>query len=168
MFISKVFIFLFALLVSSAIAIPVRPNVGAVRQAAQAAKIVVKTKQSLRPASGQAVFWSGSRPGENGPVSVKQDAEHFAKVHGKGTLEQTLKGHGVIIPKNSPHRTKMWEVASKTYAQRAKGDTHVILGSTRRPDSHYDTIEKPALMKNKKVTRLTEHNAHTGKATVVK
>jgi len=179
MFISKVLLVLFALLVSSAVAAPVpkdrslddlQLSTRGLRQAAKAVGIALKVKMKLRPAPGKAVFWSGSRPGKNGPVSVGKDAEKFAKAHGKEVLGQSLAKHGIKIPSQtkSPYSNKLWGFASKVYAQRASGHVHAVVSSTRRPGNIYDTIEKPALMKNKKVTKLTEHNAETGKATVVK
>jgi len=177
MFISKVLVVLFALLVGSALAAPLRAERSlddlrlssrGLGQMAKAAGLAVRLKKNIRPAPGKAVFWSGTRPGKNGPVSVGKDAEHFAKAHGKEVLDPTK--HGISIPtrKENPYSNKLWGFASKVYAQRASGDVHAILGSTRRPGNVYDTIEKPALMKNKKVTRLTEHDAATGKTTVVK
>jgi len=103
-------------------------------------------------------------------VSAGKDAEKFAKAHGKEVLGKSLAKHGIKIPSKtkSPYSHKLWKFASKVYAQRASGHVHAVLGSTRKPGNIYDTIEKPALMKNKKVTKLTEHKAGSRKATVVK
>ncbi|KIM37924.1 hypothetical protein M413DRAFT_30576 [Hebeloma cylindrosporum] len=179
MFISKVFVLLFALLVGSALAAPVRierslgePQLSTrgIGQMAQAAGVAIKIKKNLKPTKGKSVFWSGSRPSKNGPVSVEKDAERYAKAKGKEVLAPTLQKQGINIPaqKDSPYSYKLWKYASKVYAQRTSGSAHAVLGSTRRPGNIYDTIEKPELMKNKKVTKLTEHNAETGKKTVVK
>ena len=177
MFISKIFFILFALLVGSALAAPVvkerslddpQLSTRGLGQLAKAAGIAVRLKKNIRPAPGKSVFWSGTKPGKNGPVSVGQDAESFAKTHGKEVLNP--KKHGINMPsqKENKYSNKLWGFASKVYAQRSSGHVHAILGSTRRPGNVYDTIEKPALMKNKKVTKITEHNAVTGKKTVVK
>ncbi|KDR70553.1 hypothetical protein GALMADRAFT_144466 [Galerina marginata CBS 339.88] len=181
MFISKVFLTLFALLLSTALAAPapirqapsrddLQLSTRGLGQLAKAAGMALKIKKNLHPTPGKAVFWSGSRPGKSGPVSVGADAERFAAKHGKEVLNPSLQKHGINIPsrKESPYSNKLWGFASKVYAQRASGHVHAVLGSTRRPGNIYDTIEKPILMKNKKVTKITEHNAETGKATVVK
>jgi len=179
MFISRVFVFFFALLISSAIAAPVikerspdEPQLSArtIKHMSQAVGIAMRIKKSLRPQPGQAVFWSGTKSGKNGPVSVGKDAEKFAKVNGKEVLRHALAKQGIKIPPPSqnPHSSRLWEIASKVYALRASGDTHAILGSVRRPGNVYDAIERPTLLKNEKVPKLTEHNAETGKSTVVK
>ncbi|KAF8966086.1 hypothetical protein BDZ97DRAFT_717331 [Flammula alnicola] len=186
MFMSKVLVFFIALLVGSAIAAPVlnersddldldlveRAPVNPLKSfkhAAQAVSTIAKVKNGFRPKSGEAVFWSGTRPGKKGPVSVHDDAQKFANQHGKSTINHGLAQKGIKIPseKENPHSRRLWNVASKVWAQRASGDTHVILGGTVRPASVYNTIEKPVLLKNKKVTRLTEHNMQTGKNTVI-
>jgi hypothetical protein len=180
MFISRVLLVLFALLATTVIAAPVwhersleelQLSARGFRQIKQAVGIALKLKKNLRPAPHQAVFWSGTKSSKHGPVSVGADAQHFAHAHGKEVLNnESLKKHGINIPsrKDSPYSTRLWKIASKVYAQRASGDVHAILGSARRPGNVYDTIEKPALLKNKKVTKLTEHNAETGKTTIVK
>jgi hypothetical protein len=179
MFISKIFVVFFTLLVGSALAAPVyteRPlddlqlSTRGLGHMAKAVRIALRIKKRLRPTPGKSVFWSGTRPSEHEPVSVDDDAQNFAKAHGKEVLASTLEEHGINIPSHeeNPYSSKMWDIASKTFAQRTSGHVHAILGSTRRPGNVYDTIEKPTLMKNKKVTKLTEYNAETWETTVVK
>jgi len=179
MLVSKIFVVVFALLVGSALAAPVRTarsrddfqlSTRAIHHMTSAARIALRTKKRLRPTHGKAVFWSGTRPSKHGHVSVDHDAQNFAKAHGKELLAPSLEKHGINIPSHleNPYSHKLWNMASKTFAHRASGHVHAILGSTRRPGNVYDTIEKPTLMKNKKVTKLTEHNAETGETTVVK
>ncbi|CAA7259003.1 unnamed protein product [Cyclocybe aegerita] len=135
----------------------------------QAVGIARKINKAVKPKPNGAVFWSGTKTDKKGKqTSVRADAEKFAKKHGKETLNMQLNKHGVNIPDKNPHSPRLWNVASKLMAHRAKGDTHAFLGSKVRPGSVWNKIEKPTLMKNKKVTKVTEHNAATGKKTVTK
>ena len=178
MFISKAFVFFFALLVCSVIAAPVitersldelelLPRAGRLDRATVA--IVSKIRNVLRPKPGGAVFWSGSAPGKGGKnVSVKKQAEKFAKKNDKETIGQAMKRTDIKIPKNNKWYKPLWEMASNVFAKHSKGDTHAILGSKRTPGNIYERIEKPTLMNNSKVTKLTEHNVATGESAVVK
>ncbi|KAF8192050.1 hypothetical protein BJ912DRAFT_275409 [Pholiota molesta] len=185
MFIPKFLVVLLALLLGSVIAAPAyyersdevelearQRGLSRFRQAAQSVAINRQVKQKLRPKAGEAVFWSGSTPDAHGkPVSARVHAEQFAKTHpGTSTVNHALAKHGISIPDKPQNRysDKMWGVASKVWAERAHGDTHVVLGGHVRPGSVYNTIEKPTLMNNHRVTKVTEHNVATGKSTVVK
>ena len=182
MFISKVVVVFSALLVSSVIAAPVitersldevelLPRAGLGFKGAAAA-IASKIRSSLKPKPGGAVFWSGKVPGtgkkEGKDVSVKQYADKFAKNKGKETIGGAMKRADIKIPNQSKHNWNLWKTASKFFAHRASGDTHAVLGSKRQQGNIYDTIEKPTLMKNPKVTKLTEHHVASGSSTVVK
>lgn len=179
MFISKVVVVFSALLVSSVIAAPVitersldevelLPRAGLGFKGAAAA-IASKIRSSLKPKPGGAVFWSGSAPGKGGKnVSVKKQAEKFAKKNDKETIGQAMKRTDIKIPKNNKWYKPLWEMASNVFAKHSKGDTHAILGSKRTPGNIYERIEKPTLMNNSKVTKLTEHNVATGESAVVK
>ncbi|KAJ3513421.1 hypothetical protein NLJ89_g2958 [Agrocybe chaxingu] len=135
----------------------------------KAVGIAHKINKAVKPKPNGAVFWSGTKADKNGKqTSVRADAEKFAKKHGKETLNMQLNKHGVNIPDKNPHSPRLWNIASKLMAHRAKGETHAFLGSKVRPGSVWNKIEKPTLMKNKKVHKVTEHNAATGKKTVTK
>ncbi|KIM35476.1 hypothetical protein M413DRAFT_32494 [Hebeloma cylindrosporum] len=192
MFISKIFLVLFALLFSSALAAPLLVG-SALRSPArierslddpqlstrgfahivQAARIAGQIKRKVRPTPGKAVFWTGRIPHPNkshDPVSVQGSTEKWAKAKGKEVLEPTLKMHGIHIPSqdHNPYAPKLWNIASQVYAQRASGHVHAIVGTELRDGNTYQKIEKPELMNNNKVTKITEHNAATGGTTVVK
>ncbi|KAJ3513417.1 hypothetical protein NLJ89_g2957 [Agrocybe chaxingu] len=147
------------------------PVKSTVKQMTHAVKMAKKLKESIHPKPNSAVFWSGTKTNKKGEtVSVKQDAQRFAKYHGKETLNQALKKANIHIPteKQNPHSPRLWNIASKLMAQRAKGETHAILGGNVRPQSVWKKTEKPALMKNDQVTKVTEHNKGTKEKTVTK
>jgi len=117
------------------------------------------------PKPDQAVFWSGTKPdGRGGTVSVQKDAMLFGI-----TAWHHLKTWGIKIPswKKNPVVPLVWGAVSDKYATDASGIVHSVLGN-RRPGNVYDNIEKPALMKNPKVTMLIEHDALTKQSKVVK
>jgi len=169
------FIFLIGLVVAAPISdrsteldlLTREPNL---KQLGQAVTTAVKIKAKLKPPTNGAVFWSGQKKGAHGPESVIHDAAKFAKDHGKQTLEQGLEKSKIRIPdrKENPHSDKLWKVASKTWADRSKGETHAIVGGTVRPNSIWNTVEKPKLMSSKKVTKITEHNVDTKTSKVTK
>jgi hypothetical protein len=180
MFISKVFVLFFSLLlVSSVIGAPVltersldevellpRAGGGMSKKAASAFK---KITSFLRPKPGKAVFWSGMfKKKGGGDVSVKRKAENFAKSQGKETIGHALHRQNIRIPGNDPHTNQLWDHASHTFAKHASGETHAVLGPKMREGNVYERIEKPTLLKNDKVTKLTEHNPETGGSSVVK
>ena len=178
MFISKVTVVFFALLVSSVISAPVLkerspdelellPRAG--RITGKAAVIAAQITTRLRTKPGKAVFWSGRVENKKGGAeSVRPHAEKFAKTHGKELLHQALARVNIKIPKTNPQQEKLWKVASKVMAKHASGHTHAVLGSSLAKTNIYHSIEKPTLLKNPNVHKLTEHNAQTGAATVVK
>jgi hypothetical protein len=183
MFISKVFfqVVFFGLLVSSVIAAPVvkdsegSPDV--VQLSARgnptmkaAVKIARQIKSSLVAKPGKTVFYTGTKPGKNGPIPVKQTAELFAKAHRKELLGHALAKAKIRIPSENknPHAMRLWKFASKVYATKSSKVAHAFIGKWTRPGNVYHKIEKPALLKNPKVTKLIEHNGETGETTVVK
>jgi len=186
MFISKVFVqvVFFALLVSSVIAAPVvkeRSPDDTVQLSArsdhmkQAVKIARQIKRTLMPTPGKSVFYTGAKPSKNKgrlPVQAKQTAEYFAKANGgKELLGNALAKAKIRIPskeKNPLALPRLWRFASKAFAMKSSGAVHAFIGKTVRPGNDYHNVEKPALLKNKKVTKLIEHNTETGASTVVK
>ena len=178
MLFSKVYVVFVALLVSSVIAAPVitersldeyelLPRAGLGFKGA-ALKVAASIRQKLRP-QRDGVFWSGKVPGKNGKdVSVKKYADAFAKKKGKETIGAAMKKSDINIPSKSKHNWNLWKTASKFFSHRSSGETHAILGSKRAHGNVYDTIERPTLMKNPKVTKHTEHNVASGSSTVVK
>jgi len=138
---------------------------------AKAVSIAHQIRRKLRPEPNKAVFWSGTKVDENGKtVSVLKDAKNFAKKTGKETINMSLKKKGIAIPSQQTNSLarRLWHMASKTMAKRASGDTHAVLGENIRKDSVWKTIEEKELMKNDKVTKVTEHNQKTGTSKVTK
>jgi len=178
MFISKVFVIFFMLLVSSVIAAPVvkeqSPDAellprGRIAASVTYASIKNKITKFLRPQHDKAVFWSGKIPTKKGgTVSVGGHAANYAKTHGKETIGQAMKRADINIPKNHPHSWKLWKHASNVFAKHASGVVHTILGSILKVKNVYHTIEKPILMKKPEVHTLIERNEETKKVTVVK
>jgi hypothetical protein len=181
MFISKVFVqvVFFALLVSSVIAAPVvkEQSPDTVQLSArsdhmkQAVNIARQIKRTLMPTPGKSVFYTGTKPGKKGPIPVKQTAEYFAKANGgKQLLGNALAKAKIRIPSISknPHAMRVWRIASKVFAMKSSGTVHAFIGKWVRPGNDYHNAEKPSLLKNKKVSKLIEHNAETGESTVVK
>lgn len=138
---------------------------------AKAVTIAHQIRRKLRPGLNKAVFWSGTKVDEDGkPVSILKDAKDFAKKTGKETIDMSLKKEGITIPSQqaNPLARRLWHMASKTMAKRASGDTHAVLGENVRKGSVWKTIEEKELMKNNKVTKVTEHNPQTGTTKVTK
>ncbi|KIM34842.1 hypothetical protein M413DRAFT_14879 [Hebeloma cylindrosporum] len=192
MFISKIVVILFAVLVGSALAAPVRIErslddvqlsprgvlkVPHSREAinrshrSQAMKVFLKINQKLKPKPGKSVFWTGKVPKNGNPeaVTIQPDAEHWAAVRNKEAIDPMLKKKGVNMPSRDDNRYAgaLWKHASRVFAHRASGHVHTLLGSVIRKNAIYKNIEKPILMQNNKVTRLTEHDVLTGTKTVV-
>jgi len=139
--------------------------------AAQAAMLSAQIKKKVNPRPNAAIYWSGSRPGPHGKlVTVEADARRIAKMHGKETLEDHLENKKIHIPlqAQNPHSKKLWAIASNAFAQRTKGETHAYLGPVMRPQSVYVNHEKPTLMANPHVSKITEHHLPHGGSTVVK
>ena len=127
-------------------------------------------KQALKTGPDQAKFWSGKTNG----VSSRLTAQAQAKATGGKTLDMAMKEGGIKIPSKPPPGPKQkiqdqrnWKKPSTIFAQKVQGKVDVYLGKVVKPDSVYNVYEKPALMKNPKVTKITEHS-HDGKPNVIK
>ncbi|KAF9533978.1 hypothetical protein CPB83DRAFT_844886 [Crepidotus variabilis] len=132
-----------------------RTNTAAKKEGNMAKKTSHELDKKLSPSRDKAVFWSGQVKG----ASVIGTATEYAKKHDKETLEMGLNKAHVKLPAWGQSKTapELWDHASKLWAERAKGETIAFLGQVR-PQSVYNTIEKPLLEKNTKVTKITEHN----------
>jgi hypothetical protein len=122
-----------------------------------------KLIQALKPELDMSVFWSGRTKG----VSVGTKAQKFAKYYNKETVGMALQRLGIKIPtaKQNPLSWHIWELASKLFATRTCGEVNVVLGKKSLSGSVWMKIEKPTLMKNLKVTKITEHKQWEDRAT---
>jgi hypothetical protein len=99
-----------------------------------------------RPPKDRAVFWSG--PGARKAASQKGSPLGFSK--GGKWGEEVLSDLGL-----DRAETKVtWENLSRKYAQQASGAVKVFLPKNNRPDSIFNRIEYPELIKNKQVTLI--------------
>jgi hypothetical protein len=123
---------------------------------AEVVSISNKILLALKPKPNTSVFWSGQSSKD---VSVKTKAHKFAKCNNKETVNMALRRLGIKIPtvKQNPLSWRIWEIASKILATRARGEVDVVLGEMIGVESVWMRIEKPALMKNEKVHKITEH-----------
>jgi len=84
-------------------------------------------------------------------------------------MDLALHKAGLKMPAWSPTDKKaqnIWTQASKIFAQQAKGNVNAHLGKEIRPNGIYYNVEKPALLKNKAVHKITEIG-HDGKQNIV-
>jgi len=175
MFYSRISLLSLLLLVTVVVALPIYDD-GTVAQLQARANPQSSSKakdwpsmfqlnKMLKTDKHQATFWSGRR----GSQSTQVAAEAHAQGRNGKTLETALQQGGAKMPPWTPGNKKVeskWKQASKIFAKKAKGDVHAHIGETVRPNGVYDTLEKPALMKNKKVTSITEHK-HDGSQNVI-
>jgi hypothetical protein len=114
-----------------------------------------KLVHALKPEPNMTVVWSGRTKG----ISVGTKAQKLAEYYDKETVGMALQRLGIKIPtvKQNPLSWRIWELASKILATRARGEVNVVLGKIVGPGSVWMRIEKPTLMKNQKVTKITEH-----------
>ena len=120
-----------------------------------------KLRNYIKSSPKTGVFWSGKHEGS----SVKQSAEKHAKKVNGSTIGHDLKVVGMKPPARSakPSITKKWwDTASRIKAQHSTGPVHAVLGSEVRKKSVWNRIEKPALMKNKKVPSVSQIHPSTG------
>ncbi len=108
-------------------------------------------------ANDGAVFWSGSN---------MKTAQNWAAANGKTTLEQTAGGKyldslDLFNPKNGltgDQAAEVWDIASKRFADGASGEVNAFSTGAKRfgplGERTWWRIEKPALMKNPKVTKI--------------
>lgn len=69
----------------------------------------------------------------------------------------SLKEQEIPIPKfdfNNDSSVQVWRKASKTFAKQASGEVRAVVSANTRANSIWNTVELPALMKNKKVTKI--------------
>jgi len=125
----------------------------------QANDLMKHLDKNLRTEHNGAVFWSGSDPSQAPHARIRTRAGKWAKKN-KGTIiNQSLAKIKVAIPDTpqNPYSSEIWNSASKTYAAKASGTAHAILGRPR-PDSVWSKIEKPTLMTNPAVSHIVEHD----------
>jgi len=122
------------------------------------------SKHALKTGPNQAIFWSGKTNG----VSAEVAAKAYAKANGGKTMNMVMQHGNINFPTKEPgpQRDKEWRAASKTFAKQAQGNVHAFLGKDVKPNRVYNAQEKPALIKNPKVTSITEHY-HDGHSVVV-
>ena len=114
----------------------------------------------LSTGSGQAVFWSGIKNGD-------QAAAAWAAKNGGTTLEMALAARGVSMPAwnpNNPAVVSAWRLASRDFAAGASGNVRVLQANSVRTSSVWAEVEFPALMANRSVTSITAVNPETGMA----
>jgi hypothetical protein len=118
-------------------------------------------KNHIKNSSKTGVFWSGTHKG----VSVQRSAEKHAKKVDGSTIGQDLKAVAIkppTRPTNPDIIKKWWDTASKLKADHSAGPVHAVLGSKVRKDSVWNTVEEPALKKNKKVPSISQIHPGTG------
>ena len=106
-----------------------------------------------------AVFYSGR--------GARKSAEKMAKTSGKTTLEQTKGGKvlddlklfdDTVKDVDGDRAAKLWSKISENYAKQASGEVTAVVNKPR-PGSIFLTKELPALLNNKKVTKVKVQNA---------
>lgn len=137
----------------------------------------------------EAYFWHGLTDGCGGP----ENANNIAGKNGK-TLERCMLDHrdelekaGVRFKDNNDKTVSIdygntigeskqfWEDCSKSFAEQASGNVHVIEGTDSRPNgqsekdypSVYNCVEYPALVQNQNVTSITHIDPATRQQTGV-
>ena len=128
-------------------------------------KLKCQITSSLVPRHDKSVFYTGTIPGEEGPISVLSMVEEYADKHNKETLGRALERGKIDMALAD---ISVWIFASEVYAEKSSGVVHAVIGKWVKEGNVYHTIEKPALLKNPRVTTLIEHNVETWEATVVK
>ena len=119
---------------------------------------------SFSTAPGQAYFWSAMGRGGD------QVAAEIAMQRGGTTLEQLVQTRGIDLPvwdAENPASINAWGNASRSYAEGASGDVHVILGNSPRPGNTWETVELPALRSNPNVTRVIKIDPASGQESVI-
>ena len=177
MLISKIIVVFLALLVSSVISAPVLKERSpdelellprSRRMSGKAGVMAARMKYRIKPKPNKSLFWSGRVHTKKGVIESERYAGKFARMKRKEHIHHALRRANIKIPEDSKHEQKLWRHASKVFAKNASGHVHAVLGSKLAKKSVYKTIEKPTLMNNPKVHKMTEHNAETGESTVVK
>jgi hypothetical protein len=98
-------------------------------------------------------------------VSSRVAAKEYAEKTGGKTLAMAITDAGIKLPDKVPpgpnkraKSQRIWAPPSIKFAKQAQGDIHVFVGKKVNPLSVYSVHEKPLLLKNSKVTRVTEHH----------
>ena len=114
-----------------------------------------------KTAPGAAIFWTGKVKG----VSVEKQAHALAVQTGGITLDMLLAKNNAVMPFYDPKKADTvnhWNTASLLFAQQASGDVRSIMGTERRPDNVFETIELKALKGNKAVRSVTKIDGANG------
>jgi hypothetical protein len=107
---------------------------------------------------GEVVFWSG-RQGAN-----RAAAEAFARATGRTTLEMTPAGRALEAVGGN---ISQWKTLAADLARNAVGKAYSFAGGAR-PDSVWNTVEKPILMQNPNITKIIIKDAvQTSKTRII-
>jgi hypothetical protein len=118
------------------------------------------------------VFWSGRSDISDGVTTNTYGsggiAAGVAENHGATTLERYLVDHDISMPRwGTPGAEEAWGDVSARYAAAAKGDVHVVLGTSLREGNVWETRELGALQANPEVTRIVTIDPTTGRMTTI-
>ena len=129
--------------------------------------VVIKSANALakfRSAAGKQFFYSGRTVGVGGAAI----AETIAKKYGGETIEMVARRQSLNMPADRlPASNEIWRQASETWANTAEGVVRVVLGSDVLPTSTWIVTELPALLTNKKVTKIISIDPKTLKETII-
>lgn len=118
----------------------------------------------FRSAPGKQFFYSGRNAGIGGAAI----AETIAKKYGGDTIEMVARRQSLNMPADRlPASNEIWRQASETWANTAVGVVRVVLGTDVLPTSTWVVTELPALLKNKKVTKIISIDPKTLKETII-
>jgi hypothetical protein len=65
-----------------------------------------------------------------------------------------------------PAGIEAWITASRRFAEGARGEARVVLGATR-PGNIWDTVQLPALKKNRHITRVVAIDPNTSDESII-
>lgn len=105
----------------------------------------------LKTEPNKAYFWSGLGETE------AETAASIAKKNGGVTLEITIVGQGIKMPKfdtKIPNSVEAWHKASEVYAKQVSGEVRAIVSPHSRPTSIWNSVELPALKSNPNVAKI--------------
>src|SRR5262245_15023174 len=98
---------------------------------AEAVALARRIKRVIWPRYGEALFWSGRKEvlGLKSLVTVRPDAQKYAKTHNLKISSQSFLDAGIWIPHRTrnPLSNRLWYFASVTYARRASGIIRAIV-----------------------------------------
>lgn len=129
--------------------------------------ITPEVERALKTEDSEAVFFSGcSKRGKDGrKMSSGEVAGSYAKENGLSTMGMKLEQSQDDIPEwdfDDADSVSSWEDLSRVYAEQASGDVRVIARPPLREGNIFETVEFPALKKNKKVRSVTMIDPDTG------